>query len=366
MSAIYQVETAAAKKFTQELFQGYGFTEAHATAIAENLVGAEMRGLRSHGLVRIELYLTQQKMGAIRTEANPIVVFETPTTAVLDACGAAGAVAGDIATTLAIEKAKQSGLGLVTIRNSNHFGGCGYYSEKIAQQEMIGIVASNTAPLMASPVTKKPVIGNNPFSVAVPAGKYAPINLDISNGVMAFGKIFEYRRQNKPFPENAWLDENGNPTTDPFANEFIKFISLPIAGHKGYGLALAVECLTSVLAGGVVAGDILPEPGHSQDECNPVTHTVMAIDLNAFGDKAAILRRSEELVEYLHSFETRDPSMKMLYPGELEGNAIAASQHNGINVPENVVLFMKERAEAVGVDFPSDVFRHIENSGKDV
>ena len=356
----YNVTPADLRTFVTELFSGYGFPAAHAASIAGNLVGADMRGLRSHGVVRVELYLTQQAMGGIRTDADPEIVHETPTTATVEAHHVAGAVAGDFATELARKKAKACGIGMVTVRNSNHFGGCGYFSEKLAKDGMIALVGSNTAPLMASPVTKKPVIGNNPFSVAAPLGKYAPFNLDISNSVMAFGKIFEYQRLNKPFPENAWLDENGEPTTNPFANEFIKFISLPIAGHKGYGLALAVELMTSVLADGAVAGEMLPEPGHSQDENNPVSHAILAIDLNAFGDKEAFLRRGEALVEYLHGFETRSPEDRMLYPGEMEGNAIAKAQTDGIDVPEKVIHYLKSKATEIGLRFPEENFRLVE------
>lgn len=250
-----------------------------------------MRGLRGHGVVRVELYLTQQAMGGILTDTNPEIVYETPTTAVIDAHKVAGAVAGDMATEIARKKAKEHGIAMVTVRGSNHFGGCGYFAEKLALDGMAAIVGSNTSPLMASPVTKKAVIGNNPFCMAMPAGKYAPFNLDISNGVMAFGKIHEYRRMNKPFPADAWLDKDGNPTTDPFTNEFIEFISLPIAGHKGYGLALMVEALTSVISGGAVAGELLPKPGHTLDENNPVSHFIIAIDLCSFGDKDEIIAK---------------------------------------------------------------------------
>ena len=360
MNVQYRVSPENLKSFVSDLFAGYGFQPAHADSIAGNLVGADMRGLRSHGVVRVELYLTQQAVGGISTDTNPEIVFETPVTAVVEANKVAGAVAGDFATELAAQKAKKMGFGMVTVRNSNHFGGCGYFTEKLAKQGMLGFAASNTAPLMASPVTKKAVIGNNPFSVAMPAGKYAPFNLDISNGVMAFGKIHEYRRLNKPFPENAWLDENGNPTTDPFANDFIKFISLPIAAHKGYGLALMVELVTSVLAGGVVAGDMLPKEGHSQDENNPVSHTILAIDLDYFGNKEEIIARSEALVDYLHSFETRSPDQKMLYPGEMEGAAISKSEEEGIDVPENIINYLKNKADEIHMRFPEEHFTRVE------
>ena len=117
-----------------------------------------------------------------------------------------------------------------------------------------------------------------------------------------------------------------------------------------------VEMLTSVLSGGAVAGEMLPPPGHTQDENNPVSHVVLAIDLRSFGDPEEIIRRNEALIDYLHGFETRSPDIPMLYPGELEGISIEKAKKEGIQVPENIVEYLRSKAAEIGLPFPSSDF----------
>lgn len=358
MSKEYICEGPRLTAFCADLFHGFGFREEDSYAIADQLVDTDMRGMRSHGVVRVEMYLTHARKGAIDPKAMPTILKETPTTAVIDGNKAAAAPACEIAVKLAREKARQCGFGMVVVRNSNHFGAAGHWALKMCQDDMIGFVAANTPPLMAAPTSKTAVIGNNPFCVVVPA-EGESMCLDISNGVMAFGKIHEYRRLNKPFPENAWLDENGRPTTDPFANDFLKFISLPIAMHKGFGLAVMVEAVTSMLAGGAVAAECAP-PGADLEANNPTSFCFLAIDIENFCPPEEYRTTVSNFIQYLHSVETREGAGPIFYPGEIENTALKKSIADGVAIPDTVKDFLVSKAQEIGLEVPKGLFQEME------
>ena len=354
MSRRYSCKGAALESFCTGLFTAYGFDPHAAAAISRQLVSADMRGMPSHGVVRVEMYLTHARKGAIDPTAKPEIVKETPTTAVIEGHKAAGAVTSELGAELARKKAEAYGLGFVTVRNSNHHGTCAYWGLQMAQRDMIAFVASNTPPFLAAPVSKQAVIGNNPISVVVP-GNSTHMCLDISNGVMAYGKIHAYRRQHKPFPENAWLDERGNPTTDPFANDLLKFISLPVGMHKGFGLAVMAEAVTSRLSGGLVADQIAP-PGADLEENNPTSHCFVAVNIQHFCDLAQYRQSVDRFIGYLHSLPTRNPGERVLYPGEPEAIALEKSMREGISVPEDIRNFLCEKANEAGLEVPESLF----------
>ena len=179
--------------------------------------------------------------------------------------------------------------------------------------------------------------------------------LDISNGVMAFGKIHEYRRLNKPFPENTWLDENGQPTTDPFANDFLKFISLPVGMHKGFGLAVMAEMVSSVLAGGAFAQHIVPE-GTTTDENNDTAHCFVAIRIDAFRDSAAYRADVEDYIDFLHHAPTRKEGDRIYYPGEIENIAYEKSVREGVPIPETTRDYLCAKAAEAGIGSAESVF----------
>lgn len=354
MSRRYICKEAALENFCTDLFAAYGFAADDARAISRQLVSADMRGMPSHGVVRVEMYLTHARKGAIDPTAKPEIVKETLTTAVIEGHKAAGAVTSELGAALARKKAETYGLGFVVARNSNHHGTCAYWGLKMAQKDMIAFVASNTPPFLAAPVSKQAVIGNNPISVVVPASA-THMCLDISNGVMAYGKIHAYRRQHKPFPENAWLDEHGNPTTDPFANDLLKFISLPVGMHKGFGLAVMAEAVTSMLSNGLVADQIAP-PGADLEVNNPTSHCFVAVNLNHFCDPAQYRQNVDRFIDYLHSLPTRNPGERVLYPGEPEAMALEKSMREGISVPQDIRDFLYKKANEAGLAVPESLF----------
>jgi len=344
--------------FCTGLFQNYGFSHEHATEISKCLVETDMRGIRSHGTVRVEMYLTQLEKGAINAKGQPKVVKETKTTAVIDGDKAAGAPVCEMAVRIAREKAAEYGMGMVTARASNHFGPAGHWSIKLAGEDMIGFAAANNPPMVAAPESTKAVIGNNPFSLAVPAGNGQCMCMDISNGMMAYGKIHEYKRLNKPFPENCWLDDKGQPTTDPFAAEFLKFISLPFGMHKGFCLAVMVEAITSMLSGGPVADEFAP-PGADLDANNPNSQCFMAIKLDNFLDPSEYTETVAKFKKYLRSVPVRKEGSVIYYPGEIENIAWAKALAEGIIIPKNVKEYLGSAAGKAGLTVPAGLFKEI-------
>ena len=348
------------KEFCSNLFIGYGFTKEHANSIADCLITTDMRGIRSHGIVRVDMYLTQLKKGAIRSTGIPKVIKETNTTAVIDGDNAAGAPVCDMAVKIAREKADKNGISLVTVKSSNHFGPAGHWSTKLAGDDMIGFATTNSIPLLAAPTSKTAVIGNNPFSLAVTTGKGEHMSVDISNGKMAFGKIHEYRRLNKPFPENNWLDDKGNPTTDPFATDFLKFVSLPFGMHKGFCLAVMVEAITSMLSGGPVASEIVP-PGGDADANNSTSHTFMAIKIDSFCEPKEYKNTVDRFIDYLYKIETRNENDKVFYPGEIENISYRKALKEGIVIPENVKNSLLSAADKISMTVDLSIFKEISN-----
>ncbi len=348
MSVEYIAESDKLTEFCKELLIQYGMSSSDALVLAQSLVTADMRGVKSHGVIRIQLYLDQIRTGSINVNARLCLLKETATTAVLDGDNGSGQVISQKAVALARDKAQKSGLSFVTVRRSNHFGAAGYWSQLLAGEDMIGFAATNTQPVLAAPAGKTAILGNNPFSVAIPSGKHAGFCLDIANGIMALGKIMEYQQLKKPFPENCWLDSQGNPTTDSMANYWSKFIGLPFGLHKGFGLAVIIEAITSLLADGAVAAAI-PD-AYEVEKKNEVTHSFVAINIQNFSELEAYKQRVDQFIDYLHQCPVREPGERIYYPGEIEQVSYIRSAEKGVRVAQATRDYLIEKAAAKGLD----------------
>jgi LDH2 family malate/lactate/ureidoglycolate dehydrogenase len=226
------------------ILEKVGVPPEQARIIAEVTVEADLRGIGSHGLLRLPAYVHRVQAGLMAADTQLKVVRERGATVLLDAQGGFGQVAGVYAMNQAIERARQHGVGFVAVRNANHFGIAAYYTMMALPHRMIGIAATNAAPSMAAWGGTTPVLGTNPISVAIPTGQDVDIVLDMASSVVARGKIRAAATKGERIPLGWALDAEGRPTEDPQAA--LKGTLLPIGGPKGYGLALVVD----VLAGG--------------------------------------------------------------------------------------------------------------------
>jgi len=348
-SANYICNPAAISEFCAAVFKGHGIDQNDAGSLANALVDNELRGIKSHGLLRVKPYLEQYKSGMFVSGTEMEVLRETPLTAVIDGNNGIGMVVAGKAAAMAREKAEKNGIGCVCVRHSNHCGALGYWSTQLAGTDMIGISASNTPPILSAPSGSTRAIGSNPFSICVPAGESPAVCLDISNGVMALGKVHEYRRLGRQFPEGSWLDGNGNPTNDPNANPVLDFIMRPVGGHKGFGLAVIVEIMTSLLSGGEY-GTQISESVADTANGNPTSHFFFAMRIDLFQDLPAFRAQMDEFIKYLHDLPVREGQAPVMVPGEPEARAKAAVQAQGMVLPEELVHELKELAAQAGVD----------------
>ena len=203
------------RKLIAALFQGVGVPVEEAAMVADVLMKAEVRGIKSHGVSRIPIYIKRLELGAVSKTCQMKILRETPCTAMIDGGYSLGQVLGTKAMELAIEKAKKTGIGIVGVNKSHHYGIAAYYSEMAMQHDMIGFTCCNTKAMMAAPGGASRAIGNNPFSFAFPADKQLPIIFDMACSVVAEGKIIVAKNAGKNIPEGWALDQNGSPTTDP-------------------------------------------------------------------------------------------------------------------------------------------------------
>ena len=228
-------------EFATRCFQAAGMHAEDAALVADSLIAAELRGVTSHGLIRLPVYLQNLKDGLVDPTARPTLAADGPAVAVLDGHGAMGQVASKQGMGIAIERAAANGIGAVAVRNSNHFGAGAYWAMLALPHRMIGIAMTNGAVAMAPTGGVTPMLGNNPIAVASPAGGELPIVLDMAMTMVARGWIKLAALRDQPLPDGWALDAQGRPTNDP--NAALDGSLLPVGGYKGYGLSVIVELL---------------------------------------------------------------------------------------------------------------------------
>jgi L-2-hydroxycarboxylate dehydrogenase (NAD+) len=239
--------------WTSRVFQAHGIPEKDAEVTAKALLAADLRGIDSHGVARMPLYLNKIKNKSINCHPRPFVVHETRGTALYDGDNGLGPVVARQAMQIAIDKAKDTGVGAVAVRNSNHYGIAAYYTMMALEHDMIGISCTNSVSMVSPTFGTKNVLGTNPLSLAAPAGKLRPFVLDMATSTVPMGKIENAWRNQSDVPMGWVFDQQGKLTTDP--KLMLKGGTLtPLGGyretggHKGYGLVLMVDILSAVLS----------------------------------------------------------------------------------------------------------------------
>ena len=279
-----QINPQRLEDFCARVMVKIGVSSNDAKIIAESLVAADLRGISTHGVARLRYYIDEIRAGIAKPSANIQIVRETPSTALLDGGGGMGQPVSTRAMQIALDKAKNNSVGFVTVRNSNHYGTAGYYAMMALEHDMIGISMTNAFVLVAPTFGRQAMLGTNPISVAVPAGKEYPYVLDMSTSAVTFGKLENYERFEQPLPEGWAIDESGKSAVD--AGRTVHMLDtlagggmLPLGGisellggHKGYGLALLVDILSGVLSGGGYADNIYPVDENGQSLPSNVGH----------------------------------------------------------------------------------------------
>jgi LDH2 family malate/lactate/ureidoglycolate dehydrogenase len=292
-------------------------------------VRTDLRGVRTHGIRNLPGYAKQLRLGGVDRRASPVVERETAATAMLDGANGLGQVVSCRALEVAISKARQVGAGAVMVRRSNHHGACGHYALACAEAGLIGLVFSNTPPIMAVPGASGRVLGNGPTAYGVPNPQGDPIVLDIAMSVVAGMKPLVAAQLGEAIPEGWIVDARGRPTTDPSA--FASGGALLPGGHKGYGLALLGELLAGALSGAAMASAIggwVSRPERPTD----TGHAFIALSVEAFMDLAEYAERVHRLIGEIHAAPGAAPGKHALVPGELEAAAERRALRDGLDL----------------------------------
>lgn len=348
------VKDELVRKFSIEVFEKLGVSLEDARICADVLLAADLRGIDSHGVARLKRYVEGIKSGVIIPSPKEKVITESQTTALIDAGAGLGQPVSARAMTMAIKKAKEAGVGLVTVRNSNHYGIAGYYSMMALEHDMIGISMTNTEMLVVPTFGRDALLGTNPISVAVPSGKERPFVLDMATSVVPRGKLEVYNRQEKPIPEGWATDEYGIPTTDAgrVLSNFIERKGgglLPLGGageeyggHKGYGLVLLVDILCGVLSGAAYASNVYPCKFQSKPLPANLGHFFGAIRIDIFRPMLEFKKDMDELIAIIKNSAKAEAQTRIYIHGEKEFEKEEEYRQKGIPLHPKVIAILRE------------------------
>lgn len=339
-----------------DAFKLFGFNEGEAKTITDVLLLSDLYGIESHGMQRLVRYYKSIQRGMIKVEAKPEVVFETPVSAVIDGHEGMGQIIGQKAMEMAIEKAKKSGIGMVTVRNSNHYGIAGYYAKMACDQGLIGMSCTNTNSIMVPTYGRVAMLGTNPIAVAMPAEPY-DFFFDASTTVVTRGKLEVYNKQGKALPDGWALNKNGDPSNN--AAEVLDNITahegggiMPLGGnteklgsHKGYGYAMLCEIFSSIISLGTTS-DKTGRGGKGG-----ICHGFVAIDPKIFGDAEAIKAHFSAYLEDLRNSPKADGAERIYTHGEKEVEAVKRIMEEGIPVNDNTMLEVQDLCQYLNMDF---------------
>ena len=341
-------------RFCVESFKGYGFNEEEAKQITDVLLEADLSGIESHGVQRMIRYHKEITSGMVKLDAKPEIVFETPLSAVIEGNDAMGQTLGVQAMKLAIEKAKKSGFGMVTVRNSNHYGVAGYYSRMAAEEGLIGMSMTNTEAIMVPTFGKQAMLGTNPIAFAMPADP-TPFSFDAATTVVPRGKLEVYVKRGNGLPLGWALDEKGQDSDD--ADRVLKNIIaktgggiLPLggsgemtSGYKGYGFAMLCEIATAILSGGTTSNYIYKTPGRAN-----IAHCFIALDHGMFGDKKEIEANFSKFLQEVRDSAKAEGQDRIYIHGEKEAEAKERVLREGVYLNDKTYEEMKMIGEFTG------------------
>lgn len=363
MARAYVFQAQDLFDFMVQFFVKLGVPQDRAEITAEILQSADLRGVSSHGIIRLQTYYgSRLQKGLINPLANNKIIRESPASLAIDGNNGLGQVAGKDAMLHCIEKAKSSGVAMVTVRNSNHYGIAGYYAMMALEHDMIGISFTNAQPLVAPTFGRKRLLGTNPIAVAAPAFSNKPFVLDMATSIVPIGKVTVFDKAGEKLPEGWAIDSTGEPTTDPKAvlNEGALFpLGGPeiLRGYKGYGLALWVDIFSGVLSGAAFGGDVADPSRVAKAN---VGHFFAAMRLDAFREPEEFKKDMDNLFQQLRSAEKAIGHDRIFIHGEKEFELTERYQQEGIPLLEGVVKSLEEAGKQAGVPFALNSIKEID------
>ncbi|HET6519745.1 MAG TPA: Ldh family oxidoreductase, partial [Geminicoccaceae bacterium] len=325
-----------------------GVPDEEAAPIVDNLVEADLRGVESHGVVRLPIYVERIRAGVINPRPTIRVVRETRTTAVVDGDDGMGQIVGMRVMGIAIGKAADGDCAFVSVRGSNHFGAAAYYAQMAVPHDMIGLGFTIGGINHMTPWGgAEAMLGNNPFAVALPAGEEPPVVLDMACSVAARGKIIVAAKDGTPIPPGWAVGPDGRETTD--AVEALKGFVLPVGGPKGYALTLVIGLLSTMLSGAFFGREVThmyEDLEHPQN----IGHLFGALPVASFEDLATYRRRMDEAIREIRGAKRAEGVERIYLPGEREHLWAAERRRSGIPVSRAVVAELRRLGAPLGVE----------------
>jgi LDH2 family malate/lactate/ureidoglycolate dehydrogenase len=350
--------------FCTEVLERLGVPHEDARITADVLVAADLRGIDSHGVARMNRYVSGIQQGMMRPKANPRLIHETSSTATIDGDAGLGQPVSHRAMQLAIKKAREHSLGFVAVRNSNHFGIAGYYALMALKEDMIGICTTNSEVLVVPTFARNAMLGTNPIAIAVPSGQECPFVLDMSTSTVTRGKLEVYARLEKQIPLNWATDEKGVATDDP--QRVLQNIAkrsggglLPLGGaleesggHKGYGMALAVEIFSAVLSGALYANRVYPKNEQGKPLPSGIGHFFGAVRIDAFRPEDEFKHDMDDLIRRLKNAPKADGAERIYIHGEKESEESQRRLEQGVPLNPKVAEELRSIGRQLGIGEP--------------
>jgi LDH2 family malate/lactate/ureidoglycolate dehydrogenase len=334
--------------FTRDALAACGVPDADAAVAAKQMIEADLTGFDAHGIFRLAPYCKTLKTGRVKARADIKVIQRSAATALVDGDDGIGHLVMTYAANLAMELARESGIGWVGARNSNHAGAAGIYAEMPTKQNMVGIYAAvSTANHMAVWGAAEALLGTNPIAIGIPAGKEPPVVLDIATSVASYGTIRQYVAANRPLPD-GWVvnSKTGKPVNDP--KEVGEGVLLPIGDYKGSGLAIVIGLLAGVLNGAAFGKDVVDFTGGGSEKTN-TGQFMVAIDVKRFIAPEVFAAEMDRHLNDLRS-SPRLPGVEAIrLPGEDRARRRLERMTNGVPLPANLVKQLDELASKLSI-----------------
>jgi LDH2 family malate/lactate/ureidoglycolate dehydrogenase len=346
------------------ILSAWGMAPDVVRTAADVMTDTDLAGIDSHGISMLMLYEEALELDQLNRTPRPRVVRETPVTALLDGDAGLGHVSAVMGMELAIEKAKASGVGIVSVFNSTHFGAAGYYAAMASQRGLLGLVTCTTRGNPVIPTRSAvPVLGTNPIAFAAPTRRNRPFLLDMSTSTVAQNKVKVFDLQGRPLPAGWVLDEHGDAVTDSAVAMDLVTVQhtggiTPLGGtaemssHKGYGLSVMVQILSATLAG----GSFTPIRKRTQGRGDPdnIGHFLMALDPTVFRAEGAFEHDLDDVIDVLHAARPSDASEPVLVAGEPEAIAREERSRRGIPMPDTLADRIRAICDRAGAPFLLD------------
>ena len=341
------VSEAALTRFCAAVLARLGVPEPDGKLVAAALVEADLRGVESHGVVRFPIYVERIAAGAVNPRARISVLRESTTSAVVDGDNGLGHLVGTRAMEIAVAKGRAGFCAFVAVRNSNHFGTASHFAEMALDAEQIGLSftiggINHMVPWGGA----EPILGNNPFAVAIPAGAEPPVTLDMACSVAARGKIIVAAKDGTPIPPDWAVGPDGRPTTDPV--EALKGFVQPVGGPKGYALTLTIGLLSTMLSGAFFGSEVT-HLYEDLERAQNVGHLLGVIPVGLFEEPARFRARMDKAIREVRNVRRAAGVERIYLPGERERLLKAGRRRAGIPLGAAILAELDEVGARYGV-----------------